>query len=47
MYVSFQYVGGLMMEYISMQLAERMCKSNVINEDDKKYYAYSIQLLLE
>ena len=23
-----------MMEYISMQLAERMCKSNVINEDD-------------
>ena len=30
-----------------MQLAERMCKSNVINEDDKKYYAYSIQLLLE
>ena len=35
------------MEYLSLFLADRMIKCQVINEDDKKYYAYSIQLLLE
>ncbi len=35
------------MEYLSLLLADRMIKCQVIEEDDKKYYAYSIQLLLE
>lgn len=35
------------MEYLSLFLADRMIKCQVIEEDDKKYYAYSIQLLLE
>ncbi len=35
------------MEYLSTILADRMCKHEIIREDDKKYYAYSIQLLLE
>lgn len=35
------------MEYISTFLANRMCKQDVIREDDRAYYAYSIQLMLE
>ncbi|MDO4422264.1 MAG: accessory gene regulator B family protein [Eubacteriales bacterium] len=35
------------MEYLSLLLADRMIKCQVIEEDDKKYYAYSIQLLFE
>ena len=35
------------MEHISTFLANRMCKQDVIREDDRAYYAYSIQLMLE
>ena len=35
------------MEYLSVCIANRMCTTNVISEDDMKYYAYSVQLLLE
>ena len=35
------------MDYLSLLLADRMIKCQVIEVDDKKYYAYSIQLLLE
>ena len=35
------------MEYISTYLADRMCRNDIIKEDDVKFYAYSIQLMLE
>ena len=35
------------MENISAFIAGRMCKLEIIREDDLKFYAYSIQLLLE
>ena len=35
------------MENISALIADRMCKLEIIKEDDLKYYAYSIQVLLE
>lgn len=35
------------MEYISTYLADRMCMNDIIKEDDVKFYAYSIQLMLE
>ena len=35
------------MEYLSLCIANRMCITNVISEDDKEFYAYSVQLLLE
>ena len=35
------------METLSAYLAERMCRNDIISEDDKKFYAYSIQLLIE
>ena len=35
------------MEYLSALIADRMCKNEIIKEDDLKFYAYSIQLLLE
>ncbi|MBR4914586.1 MAG: accessory gene regulator B family protein [Clostridiales bacterium] len=35
------------MEYLSALIADRMCKNEIIREDDLRFYAYSIQLLLE
>ena len=35
------------MEYLSALIADRMCKNEIIKEDDLRLYAYSIQLLLE
>ena len=35
------------MEYLSALIADRMCKNEIITEDDLRFYAYSIQLLLE
>lgn len=35
------------MEYLSALIADRMCKNEIIKEDDLSFYAYSIQLLLE
>lgn len=35
------------MEYLSALIADRMCKNEIIKEDDLRFYAYSIQLLLE
>lgn len=35
------------MENISAFIADRMCKLEIIKKDDLKFYAYSIQLLLE
>ena len=35
------------MEYLSALIADRMCKNEIIEEDDLRFYAYSIQLLLE
>ena len=35
------------MEFISALIADRMCKNEIIKEDDLRFYAYSIQLLLE
>lgn len=35
------------MEYLSTYLADRMCRNEIIKEDDVKFYAYSIQLMLE
>ena len=35
------------MEYLSALIADRMCKNEIIREDDLIFYAYSIQLLLE
>jgi len=35
------------MEYLSTYLAGRMCRNEIIKEDDVKFYAYSIQLMLE
>lgn len=35
------------MEYLSALIADRMCKNEIIREDDLIFYAYSIQLQLE
>ena len=35
------------MEYLSALIADRMCKNEIIKKDDLRFYAYSIQLLLE
>lgn len=35
------------MEYLSTYLADRMCRNEIIKEDDVRFYAYSIQLMLE
>lgn len=36
-----------MMERLSLYLADRMYQNRIINSDDKRFYSYSIQLLLE